>query len=164
MLHVDDFVFPQSVRNSNPDRARARYYESYDFGTLFDRVLRPMNALVSFEAEVPVLDRTQDRQVLRQIAVAGPSVVIVEGVQLFRRMAEDLFDRRIWVEIPFEVGLERAIARHNHLGVSMTDEEKRHQYVEWSTAGYQLYERLDTPRERAHIIIDGTKPLPTGSS
>lgn len=158
VLHVDDFVFPKAVRDANPDRAKARYYESYDFATLFDRVLRPMKNSASYVAEVPVLDRAEDRQVTRRIAMSGPNVVLIEGVQLFRRAAEDIFDRRIWIEVPFEVGLQRALARQNHLGVPMTEKQKRCQYVDWSTAGYLLYEKLDAPRERAHIIIDGSKP------
>ena len=109
-------------------------------------------------AEVPVLDRAEDRQVPRRIAMSGPNVVLIEGGQLFRRSAEDIFDRRIWIEVPFEVGLQRALARQNHLGGPMTEEQKRSQYVDWSTAGYLLYEKLDAPRERAHIIIDGSKP------
>lgn len=98
--------------------------------------------------------------------VTPPSVIplkstcsgLIEGVQLFRRSAEDIFDRRIWIEVPFDVGLQRALARQNHLGVPMTEQQKRSQYVDWSTAGYLLYEKLDAPRERAHIIVDGNKP------
>lgn len=158
VLHVDDFVFPKAVRDANPDRAQARYYESYDFATLFDKVLRPLKNSACYLAEVPVLDRAADRQVLRRIAMSGPNVVLIEGVQLFRRAAEDIFDRRIWLEVPFAVGLQRALARQNHLGVPMTEQQKRSQYVDWSTAGYLLYEQLDAPRQRAHIVIDGSKP------
>ena len=73
VLHVDDFVFPKAVRDANPDRAKARYYESYDFATLFDRLLRPMKNSASYVAEVPVLDRAEDRQVPRRIAMSGPT-------------------------------------------------------------------------------------------
>ncbi len=152
-FHVDDFVFPKAIRDANPDPGKARYEDSYDFKTLYLNLLRPLKEQTDFQGEVTVLNRQQDRQEPRAVSVEGPAVILVEGVQLFRKQFAEIIDFKIWLDIPFEEGLRRAMARKNHLGVSMTEDQKREQYVKWSTAGYAFYEQNDQPKEQADIVI-----------
>jgi len=159
-FHIDDFVFPTAIRNTNQaEPGKARYFDSYDFETLFNGLLRPLKEQKSFSSSLPMLNRQVDRQEHRSITVSKPTIILVEGVQLFRVKAADVFDFKIWVEVPFEEGLRRALGRVNHLGVPMTPQQKEEQYVKWSTAGYVLYEEIDRPMENSNLVINGLLPV-----
>ncbi len=153
IIHIDDFVFPIAIRDANPDHGKARYFDSYDFETLFNKLLKPLKSTDHFNAPIAVLNRQLDKQELKQISIHGPAIILVEGVQLFRRQFADVFDYKIWIDIEFEEGLRRAIARKNHLGTQMTEDQKKDQYINWSTAGYLLYEQNDNPRQQADLIL-----------
>lgn len=153
VLHIDDFVFPKAIRDANPDPGKARYFDSYDFDTLFSKLLKPAKEAKDFQGDILVLNRQIDAQEPRHTDIKGPAVIIIEGVQLFRQQFADIFDHKIWLDISFEDGLKRVLDRKNHLGVPLTVEQKTEQYVKWSTAGYMLYEQNDNPKGQADVVI-----------
>lgn len=158
-LSVDSFVLPTKERNRNPDGAEARYSDTYDFNTLIDRVVAQLRESISFSEEVPQIDRKLDQQVPRKVEFQGPGVVIIEGVQLFRRSHADTIDLKIWMDLDFKEGLRRAVSRRNHLGGGKTPEQIEEMYLNRSTPGHDLYVERDDPRGQSDFVIDGSKPF-----
>jgi uridine kinase len=75
-------------------------------------------------------------------------VVVVEGVCALHRMFRDAYDVRVWVEAPYDVRLERGIARDG--------EAARRTWVErWMPMENRYVER-DDPVACADIVVDGT--------
>jgi uridine kinase len=60
----------------------------------------------------------------------------------------------IWLDVPFEVTVERAIARDGRNGgdAAVTRAKYEHRYV----PGQRLYMRDCRPRDRARIVVDNS--------
>ncbi len=155
LLTIDSFVFPTTYRNRNPNAAEARYNDTYDFATLINTIVDSLRVRTSINREVLHISRASDTQVLKNIEFTGPGIVLVEGVHLFRQKHSDAIDYKIWIELSFEEGLARAVARSNHLGAGMTAEQIRHMYVNRSAPGHALYVKRDDPIGQSDITLNG---------
>ena len=158
-LSVDDFVFPTAQRNRRQDIAEARYFDTYDFPTLIDSLVGTLRSQSAINMEVLQLDRTLDIQKLVSIAFEGPGVVIVEGVHLFRRAHSSSFDFKLWIDLSFDEGLKRALARIDHLGLNKTPSMIEEMYCNRSTPGYDLYVKLDDPAGQSDLVLNGDLPF-----
>ena len=159
VLHQDDFVFESIVRNADPDPAKGRYWHTYDFKTLYGEILAPLALRGSVDTKVLCLNRRLDRRVERRVRILAPTVVITEGIQLFRRSQPAVFDYRIWIDLAPHEGLERVVQRRRHLGLQVTRERARRMYLERSTPGFELYLKLDDPIRSCDLVLDGRQPL-----
>jgi uridine kinase len=80
-------------------------------------------------------------------------VVVVEGVCALHRMFRDDYDVRVWVEAPYEIRLERGVARDG--------EAARRTWVEQWMPSEERYIARDDPVACAHLVVDGSRPLDT---
>ena len=83
--------------------------------------------------------------------VTPTGVVVVEGVCALHRMFRDDYDVRVWVEAPYDVRLERGVARDG--------EASRRTWVERWMPSEDRYVERDDPIACAHVIVDGSRPL-----
>jgi uridine kinase len=88
-------------------------------------------------------------------SVEPEGLVVIEGVCALHRDLRDAYAVRIWVEAPAELRLER--------GVERDGEDARATWVERWMPSEDRYVALDRPVECAHLVVDGTAPLPTSS-
>lgn len=158
-LSVDNFVSPSQQRNRNTNGAEARYYDTYDFNTLFGTLISHLQSQMCFHDVVLQLDRRADKQVQVPIDFNGPGIVIVEGVQLFRRAHSENIDFKIWIELSFEEGLRRAIARSNHLSGRKSPDQIEEMYRNRSTPGHNIHVELDDPTAQSDVILNGLLPF-----
>lgn len=79
-------------------------------------------------------------------------VVVVEGVCALHRLFRDDEAVRVWVEAPYEVRLARGIARDG--------EAARRTWTDVWMPSEDAYVRRDDPISCAHIVVDGSAPLP----
>ena len=84
--------------------------------------------------------------------VTPTGVVVVEGVCALHRMFRDDYDVRVWVDAPYDVRLERGVARDG--------EASRRTWVERWMPSEDRYVERDDPIACAHVIVDGSRPLP----
>jgi uridine kinase len=84
------------------------------------------------------------------------AIMILEGVSSSRREFDDYISYRIFVDTPKEVCLERGLQRDASTGKSV--EELTKMWEAWFQKEMDYMER-DNPKEKADIIIDGTKDL-----
>jgi uridine kinase len=83
-------------------------------------------------------------------------IMILEGVSSSRTEFADYIGFRIFVDTPAEVCLERGIARDTASGED--EAVVRRQWQDWFAEEIQYMER-DNPKQKADIVIDGTKPF-----
>jgi uridine kinase len=79
-------------------------------------------------------------------------VVVIEGVCALHRRLRDAYAVRVWVDTPAEVRLERGVARDG--------ETARATWTDVWMPGEDRYVARDRPVECAHVVVDGTAPLP----
>jgi uridine kinase len=82
----------------------------------------------------------------RTVVPAG--TIVIEGVCALHRMFRDDYDVRIWVEAPYEVRLERGVARDG--------EAARATWVERWMPMEDRYVERDDPVACADLVVDGT--------
>ncbi len=88
-------------------------------------------------------------------ALEPDGLVVVEGVCALHRELRDAYAVRIWVDAPEDVRLERGVARDG--------EAARSTWLEvWMPSEARYVER-DRPVECAHLVVDGTAPLPSAT-
>lgn len=117
-LTVDDFLQPESARYAREFTAEGYYHDSFDYN--------------AFRAAV----------------IAAPRPLVVDGVFLQRPELDDLWDLRIWIDVSFEVALQRAVVRDAVLFDDVRDRyERRYQ------PGQRLYLAKVDPRSRADIVV-----------
>ena len=90
-------------------------------------------------------------QVLRPGRTVEPTgVVIVEGVCALHQMFRDDLAVRIWIDAPYDVRLQRGIARDG--------EASRTTWVDVWMPNEAAYVERDDPVGCAHLVVDGTAP------
>jgi uridine kinase len=97
------------------------------------------------------VDRTVESP--RQIAPRD-AVLLFDGVFLARAELQASWDLTIWLDVPFEVTVERAIERDARNGGDAT--VTRGKYERRYVPGQRLYFAQCRPRERADIIVDNS--------
>ena len=80
-------------------------------------------------------------------SVEPRGVVVVEGVCALHRIFRDAYDVRVWVEAPYDVRLERGLARDG--------EAARRTWVEHWMPMEDRYVERDDPVSCADIVVDG---------
>ncbi len=89
IISGDDFFFKRKVRYANPNGAIGYYQESCNYKNLFEELLIPLKkSKQSFRKIIKIVDWKTDTDVERgegRYCFQQPSVIIVEGVFLFKK-------------------------------------------------------------------------------
>jgi uridine kinase len=132
VVHVDDFGRPGIA------------YDDWDWDRLREQVLEPMQA--GRRTRYQVFDWNRD--VLGDWQELQPvGIVIVEGVSILRHELGDPWDVRVWVEAPFELRLERGVARDG--------EPMRSTWLDEWMPQEDEYVARQNPLERADFLVRG---------
>ena len=105
LFDVDDFLFQRE------SRYKERSYNQFDFGTLYNEVLLPAKRTLHVRQEFTATNHTKDELENRIVSIVGPSIVIAEGIFLFKKSLPDVFQLQIWLQISEEKLLERISKR-----------------------------------------------------
>jgi uridine kinase len=148
LIGGDDFNRPRSERSIFP--ADEPDY-GFDYGQLIGEVLVPARAGRRVDARLRVKDWDRDAWDERDFVVESGAIVLLEGVFLFTRAIVPLLDLKIWLEIGFEVALERALVRDAD---AMGGEDAvRERYATRYFPGQRLHLEGDEPREAADLVL-----------
>ena len=153
---VDGFHHPRAVRYTRgPDSPEGYFLDSFDYGTLKRELLDPLGPEGDAKFRTAAFDYRVDRPVESPRRVAArDAVLLFDGVFLSRPELQASWDLTIWLDVPFEVTVERAIARDSRSGgdAAVTRGKYEHRYV----PGQRLYLTQCRPRERAAIVVDNS--------
>ena len=150
---VDGFHHPRERRYQKGEYSAVGYYEdAYDYRSVIDSLLGPLSG-----DSFPVWCRQVAHDVRTNMPVNAPSicvgadsVLLFEGLFLFRQELNVYWDFRILLDIDAETSLARAIARDT---VDATDIVRRKYELRYEPA-WQIYVRAEDPESKADVIVD----------
>ena len=155
---IDGFHNPRTIRyREGADSPDGYYYDSFDHNAILRHLLIPLGPGGSRKYSGVIFDHVKDAPVITQIRTADPdSVLIFDGVFLQRPELVDHWDLRIFLDVPFDIILDRVKKRSSDLeniGDESTIEERyRARYI----PGQRIYLEKAKPLERADIVIDNS--------
>ena len=151
---IDGFHNPRALRYVRGDSSPEGYFlDSFNYGALRRELLEPMGPVGSRRFRTAVFDYRSDRAVESPIRVASSDAVLLfDGVFLLRPELEGLWDVTVWVDVPFEITVERAVARDAGRSAE-TAAAIRDKYDGRYVPGQRLYLRQCRPNERADIVF-----------
>lgn len=153
LIHGDDFHNPRIVRRQGDDPVRGYIEHAFNLPLLERELLAPIRRGETFDKTLALIDLDADTPTaIRRYTVRRETVVLVEGVLLFRPPIDAYFDLCIFLSIPFDEVLRRAAARDvPHYGDDYLERYK-FRYI----PAQQWYLETYHPQERSDFVIDNT--------
>lgn len=154
LVHVDDFHNPKSVRYAPEMPEPTQYYElSIDFPRLVAHVLRPVRETGRLDIALRLLDLSTDTWTLhRRYSVTAESVLLVEGVFLFRPEVRPWIDLAVHLDVTEPEVIKRARVRD----LPTQGEEVMRKYRTKYLAAQRAYLDRHPPEVFADVIVDNT--------
>ena len=159
LASADDFHHSREHRYRQGELSAIGYYQdAVDIQAIIDSLLAPLSGHC-FPVDCQISSRDFRRDIpsnRHSVGVAPDTVLLFDGLFLFRPELNIYWDYRILVHIPPETSLERGLARDVTLFGSPEAVERRynHRYE----PAWQIYESRDAPWERADLIIGNASP------
>ncbi|MFC1921104.1 hypothetical protein ACFLYQ_05210 [Chloroflexota bacterium] len=148
-LHLDDFHNPSSYRYSGENQAENYFNKSFDIDTIINETLIPVHQNKSFSTILTLLNLMTDKyEIRKEYSINQNTIVIFEGVFLFREDLAPYIDYKVFVEIPFEESKRRALIRDNKASLKKYDEK-------YLPAQIRYLEEFP-PSKTADIVIDNS--------
>ncbi|MBN1872854.1 MAG: hypothetical protein JXA33_01380 [Anaerolineae bacterium] len=155
LIHGDDFHNSRAIRRQGTDPVRGYIDHAFNLPLLERELLVPIQRGDVFDKTLALLDLDADTpSTVRHYTIRHDTIVLVEGVLLFRPPIDVYFDRRVFLHIPFDEVLRRAAARDvPHYGDDYLERYK-FRYIPVQ----QWYLETRHPAERSDFVIDNTEP------
>ena len=152
VIHVDDFHNPAAIRHQEPDQVRSYIAHAFDLDRLVRSVLSPCRSRKSVNSVLTVLDVPRDRMDRRiDIDIRNDTVVLVEGVLLYRPPLNAYFDLRVFLHIPFSRVQQRAEDRGDgQKGISAQAYQNKYIPVQ------KWYLATHSPMQQSDLVVDNS--------
>ena len=152
---VDGFHHPRERRYSQGDFSPQGYYDdSFNWEDIAGALLIPLSA-AAFPVECRQIGfdiRSNQPLNVAPISVAANSVLLFDGIFIFRPEVNAYWDYRILVDIDWPTSLSRALIRD--LEKVGTADVVRQKYTLRYEPAWQLYVNAEHPEAKADVIID----------
>jgi uridine kinase len=150
---VDGFHNPRERRYRQGEYSAQGYYEdAYDYQAVIDSLLGPLSGSV-----FPASCRQATHDVLTDMPDAAPpirvsagSVLLFEGIFLFRRELNAYWDFRILLDVDSATSLSRALDRD---AIDPAEVVRRKYEARYEPA-WQIYVTEEQPESKADVIVD----------
>ncbi len=160
-LTVDDWLNLPQVR-FNPDRPAEHFYRhGIRFDEMFTQLILPLRDRRSHRVIADVAEKTANQFKKKNFSFFDVSVIILEGIFLFKKEFRGHFDLAIWIDCSFETALARAIDRAQE-GLPPGDTIRAYETIYF--AAQRLHTSRDNPRAVADLIIDNDATTTKSSS
>jgi phosphoglycolate phosphatase-like HAD superfamily hydrolase/uridine kinase len=151
LISIDEFHFPKSIRYSGPDQAENYYTKSFNIERLKDKLLKPIHEKGAVSTRLDLLDLDADQYTSsKRYSVSPDTIVILEGVFLFRPELAPYLDYKIYLDINFEESKRRAPIRDNTASLDKYD-------TKYHPAQARYIEEY-RPASQADLLIDNNDP------
>src|SRR5262249_15434332 len=111
VIHVDGWLKPPAQRFDSRRPAEHFYEHALRLDEAFSEVLLPLRERRSCDIVVDFAEETATELRRHHHRFENVSVILFEGIFLFKRRFRTHFDLACWVECSFETALERALRR-----------------------------------------------------
>jgi uridine kinase len=148
-INLDDFHNPEAIRYAGDDQAENYFNRSFDIESIIQQLLMPLRQKGEHSATLKLLDlQTDNYEITRKYSFNRHTIVLFEGVFLFRQELAPYIDYKIFLDISPELSKERAKARDS--------EETNKKYNIKYLPAQRKYLREYPPRKVADMVIDNT--------
>jgi len=153
---IDGFHNPKQVRYRKGRNSPEGYYlDSFNYQALIDKLLLPLSLNGSLQYRTKVFNFLDNREVVSPIQNANHnSILIMEGIFLFRPQIVKYWDFKIFLDVHFKITLKRNINRTMEIQYLGSEQEIVDKYKKRYMPGQKLYFKDANPKEKADIVID----------
>lgn len=151
LIHLDDFHNKRSIRRKGKDENSAYINNAFNLELLEDKLLKPLRLEGKIDVELTLLDLDADEYSnIKHFCADGDTIIILEGVLLYREPIDKYFDYRIFLDVTFEEVLKRARQRD----VPMYGEAILDKYLEKYIPIQKWYLENYKPKKKSDLVID----------
>ena len=148
-INLDDFHNPKAFRYAGENQADNYFNRSFDIETIIQKLLIPLRENKSFSVTLKLLDLQTDKYTnTKEYSFNPQTIVLFEGVFLFRKELTPYIDYKIFLDISPELSKKRAKKRDPEALLSKYDAK----YL----PAQRKYLRDYPPRQTADMIINNT--------
>jgi len=151
IISIDDFHMPKSYRYDGGDCSPDNYYRrSFNLSKIIDEILNPVFERNAINKEIKLLNLDTDKfTVIKSYNIDQETIVIFEGVFLFRKELINYLDLKIYIDISFDEARKRFIKRD----LPLYDPSIYSRYQTKYFPAQEKYIKLINPINIADIII-----------
>jgi phosphoglycolate phosphatase len=156
LIHLDNFHNPRSVRSQGDDPIQSYLNHAFNLELLENQILAPARKKEVIDKELLLLNLESDTFTNRKAyRIDQDTVVILEGVLLYREPLDQYFNVRVFLDIPFSEVLRRAGERDAaRFGPKFLD-KYRTKYIPLQKRYLERY----SPKEHSDIVVDNSDYL-----
>ncbi|WP_319458425.1 uridine kinase [Micromonospora sp. RTP1Z1] len=150
---LDDFKRPWRERHQYDRLSGPGYYRNaFDLPAIRDLLLEPAGPAGTGRCVLCLRDPLTQREHTDVVTLAAAdAVLIVDGVFAFRPELDELWDHRIWLEVPAELSVRRGTSRDaDREGAEAAERLHRDRYL----AAARVYLAEADPVRRADVVVD----------
>jgi uridine kinase len=149
----DDLTRPTRDRYAEPDEALSYYRDSFDYAQVLELLLPALRAGEVGEVRMRVSDWERDDWRETTVELEPETVLVVEGCFLFAGPGRGAFDVGVWIDLPLDRVVERALARPVDLERMGGPEGVRARYAARYLPGQALHLERDAPADHADLVL-----------
>ena len=151
LINLDDFHNPSDIRRKGINEIEAYLNNAFNLDYLIEELLQPIKDGQVIDKTIKHLDlETDSYSKEKSYFVDEETIVLLEGVLLYREPVNDFFDYRIFLDVPFSEVLNRARKRD----VPLYGEEFLEKYKKKYIPIQQRYIEEHNPLDKSNIVID----------
>lgn len=153
LLPGDELTRPGRERHAEADEGLGYYRDSFDYRAVFEQILPAVRRSLAGPLTLPATDWERDAWAERAFELPPSAVVVVEGCFLFAGGRASEFDLSVWLDLPLEQVVPRALRRPRDLERMDGPDGVRERYENRYIPGQRLHLEQDRPREQATIVV-----------
>ncbi len=151
---VDGFHNSKELRyQKGRDSAEGYYVDSFDNNAIIGNLLAPLGSNGNLKYKAAIFDfRTDSKINSKEETAEKTAILVMDGVFLFRPELINYWDLKIFLNVDFDVAVQRAAKRDGYyLGTEQKVHDKHKvRYI----PGQKIYFKDAKPREKADVVID----------
>ena len=151
ILNVDGWLNLPSKRFDPNNPAKNFYANAIRFDQFFEQLVLPLRDHRSLRLVADVTEETASCYRSHTYDFKDVSVIVVEGIFIFKSEYREFFDLSIWIDCSFPTALARAIGRGQE-GLSAANTIAAYETIYFPAQRIHFAE--DHPREHADVIFD----------
>ncbi len=149
LINLDDFHNAKAIRYAGADQADNYFNRSFDISTIIQKLIIPLRERGKHSVTLKLLDLQTDKyEITRKYSFNRHTIVLFEGVFLFRQELAPYIDYKVFLDIPLKLSKERAKTRDPEAALDKYD-------VKYLPA-QRKYLREYPPRQVADMVIDNS--------
>lgn len=151
LIHLDDFHNHKKKRREGADENQAYINNAFNLTLLQNKILNPLRNLnTTYSTEMILLDLEKDTySINKSYQFSNQSIVLIEGVLLFREPVNQYFNLKIFLDVTFDIAIERNIIRAQPADIDEADNIEQRmntKYIpiqKWYLNAYRVLEISD---------------------